>query len=71
MMEILADCNAVLPLLRSQEIARAHASVVTETRVTQVLIMIKQQNLESLLAKVIACTCYMHITMQCFFSAQL
>ncbi len=42
----------------------AHMPVVTKMLVTQVLMMIKQRNLEYLLAKVVARTCFMLITVQ-------
>lgn len=61
-MEILAGSDMVL--LESQEIANAHMRGVTKTCVTQMLMMIKRCNLEHLLTKDIACTCYMHITVQ-------
>ncbi len=41
-----------------------HTSVITKTRVTEVLLMIKWCNLEHFFMTVTACACYMHITVQ-------
>ncbi len=46
-----------------------HLSVVTKTGVAQVLTMLTQCIWEYLLMKVLACTCYMHITVQCTVNA--
>ncbi len=59
-----AGSNTVLLQLGSQDIAHIHVQGITKKCVIQVL-MIVQCNLKYLLMKIIACTCYMHITVQC------
>lgn len=70
LLKILVDFDTVRFLLKSQETANAHLSVVKKTGVTQVVVMIKRFNLECSLTKVIAYTFYMYINMQPSIRAQ-